>query len=148
MSIIPQISELPQHSICLPGAELGHVPILEKRLRDIHPSPENDQLYRPINPRDPDIVALAKSIKERGVLEPLVVTLDGFILSGHRRDAAAKLARLKVVPCRVEPINRAMKLPLSSVFYASITCSVKSRVMRSYVRKSCARFYRTKPIRR
>ncbi len=39
-------------------------------------------------------------------MEPLVVTLDGYILSGHRRFAAARLAELKQVPVRVVPIRR------------------------------------------
>lgn len=86
--------------------KLGLVPILEKRLDEIRPSPENDRIYRPVDPTDPEIIALAKSIKRLGVKEPLVITLDGWILSGHRRYAAAKLVRLRTVPCRVEPIRR------------------------------------------
>src|SRR6185503_10390616 len=38
--------------------------------------------------------------------EPLAVTLDHFILSGHRRHAAARVARLHSVPCRILPFNR------------------------------------------
>jgi hypothetical protein len=73
-------------------------------LARLRPSPENDKLYRPVSPDDPDIQALAKSIAEHGVKEPLVVTLDHYILSGHRRYAACKLLDLDEVPCRVEPI--------------------------------------------
>ncbi len=40
---------------------------------------------------DPQTIALADSIREFGVKEPIVVTRDGFILSGHRRYAAAML---------------------------------------------------------
>jgi hypothetical protein len=75
-------------------------------LDQIHPSPENDQLYQPVDPNDPEVQALADSIREYGVREPLVITRDGFILSGHRRFAAARLAGLDVVPCRVEPLAR------------------------------------------
>lgn len=73
---------------------------------DILPSPENDLLYRPIDPSDPEITALAESIHYHGIREPLVVTLDDYILSGHRRHVAAKVAGLDEVPCRVEPIRR------------------------------------------
>lgn len=75
-------------------------------LDTIRPSPENERLYRPVDPEDPEIVALAESIAEHGVVEPIVVTRDHWILSGHRRYAAAHLAGLREVPCRVEPIRR------------------------------------------
>lgn len=88
------------------NGELDHVPILEKPLAEIRPSPENDTLYRPVDPNDPEIIELARSIWQFGVREPLVLTLDGYILSGHRRFAAAKLAGLKTVPCRIENSKR------------------------------------------
>jgi hypothetical protein len=72
---------------------------------NIFPSPENDKIYKPLERADPDIQALAASIKIIGVREPLVVTMDGYILSGHRRHGAAKLAGLKLVPCRRENIT-------------------------------------------
>ena len=87
--------------------KLGLVPILEKPLAEIRPSPENDRIYRPVDASDPEIIALAQSILQHGIREPLVLTLDDFILSGHRRYAAAKLARRETVPCRVEPFRRA-----------------------------------------
>jgi len=71
---------------------------------DVFPSPENDKLYRPPDCGDPDLRALADSIRKHGIREPIVITLDGFILSGHRRYAAARLAGEKFVPCRREPI--------------------------------------------
>jgi hypothetical protein len=86
------------------GAEFGQVSILA--LDAVRPSPENDRLYRPVDPADPEVRALAKSVGERGVLEPLVVTADHFILSGHRRHAAARLAGLGEVPCRVLDVCR------------------------------------------
>ncbi len=88
------------------NAELGQVPILETPIDDIKPSPENDELYRPIDPTDLDILALAKSIRKHGVREPIVITKDGWIISGHRRYAAAILAGLKSIPCRIEDISR------------------------------------------
>jgi hypothetical protein len=76
------------------------------RLSQIHPSPENDALYRPVDPSDPEIVELAASIREHGVLEPVIVTADGYLVSGHRRYVAAKLAGLDDMPVHWLPIRR------------------------------------------
>lgn len=61
---------------------------------------------RASNPRRKlgDIAGLAASIKAYGVLEPLVVRPRGKrfeVIAGHRRLAAAKQAKLRVVPCVV-----------------------------------------------
>lgn len=90
----------------------GRILIEERPIDSIRPSPENELLYRPVTASDPNVIAMAESIRERirrgdlGILEPLVVTLDGFIVSGHRRHMAAKMAGLKTVPVRVENIRR------------------------------------------
>ena len=73
---------------------------------DIMPAPENDQVYRPVDPNDPDIQALAESIGKYGVKVPLVLTEDNYLLSGHRRLVASRLAGLETVPCMIEPICR------------------------------------------
>jgi hypothetical protein len=65
----------------------------------------NDKLYRPLADTDPDIVAFAESIRRHGLLEPIVITRDGFILSGHRRHRACRLAGLRTIPCRVADIT-------------------------------------------
>ena len=62
--------------------ELGHVLILT--LSSIKPSPENVRLYLPILPEDPATQSLADSIRKRGIVEPLVITTDRYILSGQR----------------------------------------------------------------
>lgn len=71
------------------------------------PSPENEALYRAALPTDPAVVSLAKSIRREGLLEPIIVTADGFIVSGHRRHAAARLAKLAKVPVRYLAKRRA-----------------------------------------
>ena len=73
---------------------------LSIRLADIYPSPENAELYRPVTPDDEKTLEMAESIKENGILEPLVVTMDNYIVSGHRRCVAAYIAGLNEVPCR------------------------------------------------
>ncbi|WP_442485134.1 hypothetical protein [Aeoliella sp. SH292] len=73
-----------------------------KRVASLKPSPENELLYKRIAPDDPDIIELAKSIsREGGVHDPLIVTRDNFILSGHRRHAALIRIGQVLAPCRV-----------------------------------------------
>lgn len=86
--------------------EFGHVPISEKSIWEIHPSPENEKLYRPVDPDDPDVQALAASIKDIGLLEPLVITSDGYLISGHRRHTAALVAGVHRVPVRELDVSR------------------------------------------
>ena len=74
------------------------------RLDLMRPSPENDTLYRPVLQTDPAIIKLADDIKRNGLLDPIVVSRDGFIVSGHRRYAAATLAGLVEVPITRHPI--------------------------------------------
>jgi hypothetical protein len=74
--------------------KVGHVPL---SLSGIHPSLENDRFYRPVDPRRPRDRRPRASIREHGLMEPIVVTIDGCILSGHPRFAAARLAALPTV---------------------------------------------------
>ncbi len=78
--------------------------VVEIPLSRIKPSPENDGVYRPFDATSAETRALIQSIKTNGIKEPLVLTRDFYILSGHRRYGAAKAARLKVAPCRFEEI--------------------------------------------
>jgi hypothetical protein len=85
-----------------PGDRLVRLPI-----GSIRPTPENDLIYRPVRADDPDIRDLARSIEKLGLQEPLLVSRDGFILSGHRRYAACLLLGMRYVDCRVKDISRA-----------------------------------------
>ena len=71
----------------------------------IFPSPENDNIYGEIS-HDLEFQKLVASVNDEGVLEPLKVTKDNFIVSGHRRFAAAKRCRLTSVPVIYLPIYR------------------------------------------
>ena len=84
--------------------ELDHGRILVS-VDEIRPSRKNDLLYKPVRDDDPQTIELAQSIRKHGILEPLVLTADNVILSGHRRYAAAKLAGMTEVPCRFEDIK-------------------------------------------
>jgi hypothetical protein len=81
----------------------GHV----RALSQIRPSPENDSIYAPIALDDPQIIELAKSIHKIGIQEPIMISQDDFIISGHRRYVAAQLAGLLWVPVKLAPISRA-----------------------------------------
>ncbi len=90
-------------------SELRHI-----KLDEIHPDPEQPR-------RSFDEVALdelASSIKEHGILQPIVVTpKDGEyqIVAGERRFRAAKLAGLTKVPALVRTLSNQHKLELSLI---------------------------------
>lgn len=89
------------------AAKNGQVRILP--ISDIHPSPENDSLYRPVSEDDPAIIELAESIRVAGFNGSLTISLDRFILSGHRRRVAAKLAGLNEIPCLFDSVYRVQR---------------------------------------
>jgi len=89
---IPNVEEL---------TERQFVPV-----HSIFPSPENETIYKPIVASDPANIELAESVKENGVLQPIGITMDNFIVDGHRRHLAARIAELQVVPIRFEPFYR------------------------------------------
>ena len=70
----------------------------------IRPAPENDDIYRAISVHD--VADLMRSIREHGIQEPLLVSSDGFIISGNRRWTAAIFLKVAAVPVRVHLISR------------------------------------------
>jgi ParB family chromosome partitioning protein len=77
------------------------------------------------NPRQPrrrfgadELAEMAASIREHGVLQPLVVRRAGKgyeVVAGERRLLAARKAGLKTVPCVVRAVPDEMMLPLTLV---------------------------------
>src|SRR6516162_2688373 len=82
------------------------VRLVRKRVSSLKPSPENEQLYRSVYD-DPDIDELAESIKKKGLLKPLTITADNFVIDGHRRHAALTLIGRVFAPCEVLSVRRA-----------------------------------------
>ncbi|MCY2990915.1 MAG: ParB N-terminal domain-containing protein [Planctomycetota bacterium] len=72
---------------------------------DIKPSPENDHIYGALA-YDEQMKSLIDSIERNGLEEPLIVTADDYVLSGHRRLWAVKYLRWNIVPCRIKSICR------------------------------------------
>ena len=68
------------------------------RLLDIRPCPENDGIYAAPSMDDPDIIDLIKSIRANGLMEPIHISADNVIISGHRRRFCSLQAGLRVVP--------------------------------------------------
>lgn len=71
----------------------------------------------PNNPRGEVIVddalrELAESIKEQGVLQPILVLPDGTIVIGHRRVKAAELAGLDAVPVVVRELSGSQQIQI------------------------------------
>ena len=64
-------------------------------------APENDLLYDRFGIANRDDADLAISIRDKGIQEPLTLSADHILLSGHRRLAAAKYLSMKTVPVRV-----------------------------------------------
>jgi hypothetical protein len=70
----------------------------------VNPAPENKAVYHALDIENRDDRMLYESVKQHGVLDPLTVSMDDFILSGHRRHWAASIAGLGHVPIRREDI--------------------------------------------
>ena len=83
---------------------------------------ENNCLYDRFGTGNADDVALAVSIRDHGIKEPLVITADGYLLSGHRRLSAAKVLGLDVVPVR--------RLP--DVWFYEMDTDTRIRTLRLY----------------
>ena len=77
------------------------VATLEKSLSELKTAEQNDRLYDPFGIANLDDRDLTISIRDNGIQQPLTVSLDGFVLSGHRRFAAATYLRLETVPVQV-----------------------------------------------
>jgi ParB family chromosome partitioning protein len=88
--------------------------VIEAPLASISPNPH--QPRAPI--RDQDLLELAASIQEHGVIQPLVVNrvLDGYqLIAGERRWRAARLAGLSTVPVVVKDVAPSEMLELALV---------------------------------
>ncbi len=73
--------------------------VLKIEIANVLPNPQNSEIYD----TDVDDVFLS-SIKSFGVLEPLVITPERVLLSGHRRLLAARTAGLDTVPVVVRDV--------------------------------------------
>ena len=93
-----------------PETETDHDPLpgsAEVVPRDsLVPAKLNDAVYKPVDPDDVEVRGLADAIRRHGLLQPIVITRDGVIVSGHRRHVACELAGLREVRvCRLDVLS-------------------------------------------
>ena len=74
--------------------------------RTLKPSDENSMLYRDRTDADKDFARLKESIRKQCVQNPLIVSQDGFIISGHQRRKGAIETGRFMVPVIICPIRR------------------------------------------
>ncbi len=75
--------------------DLSHFPVSRIKIAQ-----ENDSLYDKFGIANADDAELAISIRDNGIQEPLSLSTDNYLLSGHRRRAAAMYIGIKTVPVR------------------------------------------------
>lgn len=80
------------------GWERGDVS--EAKPSEIKPHPKNREIYGDTENVDDLDQTFVESVREKGVLEPIVITEGKEIISGHRRWLAAKNANVDRVPVR------------------------------------------------
>jgi len=67
------------------------------KVSELSQHPKNDEIYGDTDELEDTFIA---SIREKGVLEPLVITDGKQVISGHRRLEAARQVGLESVPVR------------------------------------------------
>ena len=82
------------------GWESGDVS--EAKTSELEPHPKNKEIYGDTAELED---AFVESICEKGVLEPLVITKDKQVISGHRRLSAAKQVGIETVPVRISEFD-------------------------------------------
>ncbi len=94
---------LPRRKLDTTTEASWHDQIRKVSISAIRPSPENDELYNPAKTDDPEFIALCRDIKANGILQRPIVTTDGYLISGHRRYAAAKVIGMDTIVVEVDP---------------------------------------------
>lgn len=69
------------------------------KVADLRAHPQNDQFFDHISGEKWDL--FLESINTSGIIEPLVITQDNVIVSGHQRKRACEELGITTVPCRV-----------------------------------------------
>ena len=98
----------------IPGGPEVRPGVLEVPVDQIRPNPRQPRAAM----QEDQLQELADSIREHGVIQPLLVSFDGEnyqLVAGERRLVAAKLAGLEMVPAVVRDANEQTSLELALV---------------------------------
>ena len=114
--------------------DLSQFPVSEIKM-----AKENDTLYGRFSIHNFDDRSLVESINERGIQEPLVISEDLVLLSGHRRLSSAKHLQMELVPVRVvqvefEALTTTERLRTLSEFNQQRDKSGEERINEAFVR--------------
>lgn len=132
MTSVPSNNMQPQITTKLPAVnrsqpDQGFLPVLLITAEELNPSPEHELLLRATD--EAADAKLRESIRGHGVLEPLLVTKDRFVIDGHRRLRFAIECRIRNVPAYVLKIRRtdhseAEWLALLECLHAGTVCRI------------------------
>ena len=92
-------------------------------INQLKPCPINSEIYR-----DSDVGDLMNSIQEVGLLQPIVVTPDNIIISGHRRFKAIQSLGWTVVEVEVKEVEED-SIPLYIVLFNQSRNKVASELI-------------------
>lgn len=82
--------------------------------QSLHPHPKVKHLVGRWDKKSPEATALRRSIQERGIIVPLIVTPDKQVMDGVTRWEAAKVLQLEAVPCLQRPESEALEICIES----------------------------------
>jgi hypothetical protein len=95
-------------------------------------------------PKAAEREALIESIRERGIVVPLVVTEENLLLDGHRRLDAAKEAGLTQVPVRIEKVDGERSVEKALVILTNLRRRHLNEAQRADLGSSLERIERVK----
>ena len=89
------------------GSEFQHGGILDMPLADLVPARVNDTIYKPLGVADPEMIEFAERLRglDPKYIDPIVITEDNVIISGHRRRVAYMILGVATVRVRKLPIH-------------------------------------------
>lgn len=73
-----------------------------RKLDSLSPHPKNEEIYGDSEFVEDDDEGFLDSVREHGILEPIVIDQNDVIISGHRRVGAARKIGMDDIPVRVE----------------------------------------------